>query len=215
VAGKTDKAEKGRKMKIKLTFTEGLLGTASANPEVHAEFIASKSADADKAKEEARAIHAEELMEKSTTVFPRNADGAAMLWDYQIKGFLKEAVGVLLDFQEPDMKVGKAKLSRWTFKKIVDNAVFVTPRAIPLQVPEGCELSRCTRPLRADTMKGERVALATSEEAPRGTVIEFEITTLAPAMDGLIRKCLDYGALKGVGQWRNSGKGRFVWEEVK
>ena len=25
----------------------------------------------------------------------------------------------------------------------------------------------------------------------------------------------DYGAMRGLGQWRNSGKGRFQWEELK
>lgn len=30
----------------------------------------------------------------------------------------------------------------------------------------------------------------------------------------LVREWLDYGALKGMGQWRNSGRGRFVWEEI-
>ena len=203
-----------RSMKVRIRFTEGLLGTASANPDVHAEFIASKSADADKAKEERAALHAEELVEKSVTVFPRGEDGAPMLWDYQVKGFLKESMGVLLDFSEPDCKIGKAKLSRWTFKKIVDNAVFVEPRRIPLAMPDGAKLGICTRPLRADTMKGERVALASSEEAPRGTVIEFEVTTLDKALDALVEKCLDYGAKKGVGQWRNSGKGRFAWEKI-
>lgn len=26
---------------------------------------------------------------------------------------------------------------------------------------------------------------------------------------------LDYGELRGIGQWRNSGKGRFTYEELK
>lgn len=29
----------------------------------------------------------------------------------------------------------------------------------------------------------------------------------------LVRVCLSYGVLRGIGQWRNSGKGRFLWEE--
>lgn len=29
-----------------------------------------------------------------------------------------------------------------------------------------------------------------------------------------VREWLDYGALRGLFQWRNSGKGRFEWEEV-
>ncbi len=199
-------------MKVKITFIEGLLGTASANPEIHQEFIASKSADKDKAKQEAAALRAEEIMEKSVTVFPRTEDGKPMLWDYQFKGFLKETLGILLDFCEPDCKIGKAKLSRWTYKKIVDNAVMVSPRVIPLELPDGTEITLCTRPLRADTMRGERVALATSEQVPAGTVCFVEINTLDKKLDELMQKCLDYGVNKGVGQWRNSGRGRFRWE---
>lgn len=29
-----------------------------------------------------------------------------------------------------------------------------------------------------------------------------------------VREWLDYGMLRGLGQWRNSGKGRFTWEEI-
>jgi len=202
-------------MKVRITFTEGLLGTASANPEVHEEFIAMKSADAAKVKEEIESLPAEDLIEKAITVFPRTEDGTPMLWDYQVKGFFKETLGILLDFALPDVKIGKAKLSRWTFKKIVDNAVMISPRRIPLRLPEGGAITHCTRPLRADTMKGERVALATSEEAPAGTMIEFELRTLDKKLDEYMIECLDYGKNKGMGQWRNSGRGRFVWEEIK
>ena len=27
-----------------------------------------------------------------------------------------------------------------------------------------------------------------------------------------MKECLDYGTMRGLGQWRNSGKGRFVWD---
>jgi hypothetical protein len=201
-------------MKLKVTLVEGMLGTASANPNIHAEFIASKSADADKAKEELESLHADDLIEKSMTVFPRDENGAPILFDYQVKGFLKETLGILLDFVESDCKIGKAKLSRWTHKKIVDNAVMVSPRKITLNMPEGGAITHCVRPLRAETMRGERVALATSEEVPAGTTFECEITTLDPKLDALMVKCLDYGANKGIGQWRNSGKGRFTWVEI-
>lgn len=199
-------------MKIKITLTEDMLGTASANPDIHKEYIASKSADAEKSEEELKALHADALMEKSTTVFPRDADGTPILWDYQFKGFIKEAVGVLVDLLDKETRIGKTKLTKFTHKRIVDNFIFVSPRKLRLSEKVG---SLCTRPLRADTMQGERVALASSETIPAGATFTCEIRTLNPQLDDLVRKCLDYGALKGIGQWRNSGKGRFTWEEVE
>ena len=199
-------------MKVRITTTEEMLGMASGNPELHNEFIASKSADAEKAKEELEALSAEDLIEKSMTVFPRDTDGTPIMWDYQIKGFFKEHLGILMDFMEPDCKIGKAKLSRWTCKRIVDNAVFVTPRKIRLNFSG--PVTTCTRPLRATTMKGDRVTLATSEALPAGVVMEFEVETLDPKLDELIVKCLDFGSKKGLGQWRNSGKGTFAWIKI-
>lgn len=198
-------------MKVKITLIEEMLGTSCHNKEVHEEFIASKSKDAEKCKEELEALSSEELMDKAVTVFARDTDGMPILWDYQVKGFIKEAVGVLIELAEKEIRVGKTKLSKYTFKRIVDNFVFVNPRKIRL-VPVG---EICTRPLRADTMKGERVSLASSETIPAGTSFELEIETLTPVLDELVVKCLDYGAKKGLGGWRNSGKGRFTWELVK
>jgi hypothetical protein len=198
-------------MKVRITLTEEMLGTASANPEIHKEFIASKSADAGKVEEEMKTIHADELMNKALTVFPKDEDGMPILFDYQVKGFFKDAVGLLLELSDKEVKVGKTKLSKFTHKRLVDNYVFIAPRKIRLAACGPI----CTRPLRADTMQGERVALASSETVPAGTVFEFEVKTLAPALEDMLKECLDYGALKGIGQWRNSGKGRFTWEEVK
>ena len=198
-------------MKVRITLTEEMLGTASANPELHKEFIASKSADADKLEEEMKALHADEAMAKAMTVYPRDDDGLPILFDYQVKGFFKDTVGLLLELDDKEIKVGKTKLSKFTYKRLVDNYVFVTPRKIRL-APVG---PVCTRPLRAATMQGDRVALASSETVPAGTVFEFEVSSLAPALTEMLRACLDYGALKGIGQWRNSGKGRFTWEEIK
>lgn len=195
-------------MKVKITLTEEMLGTASANPDIHKEFIASKSADAKKSEEELKALHADELMEKGMTVFPRTEDGYPILWDYQIKGYLKEVTGILLELLGKEIKVGKTKLSKYTFKRVVDNYVFVSPRQIKLSNKVG---DPCTRPLRAETMQGERVALATSETVPAGTTMVFEIKTLDPVLDDLMKRCLDYGEMKGLGQWRNSGKGRFSY----
>jgi hypothetical protein len=58
------------------------------------------------------------------------------------------------------------------------------------------------------------VALAISEEAPPGSSIEFYISILDESHEKAVREWLDYGVLRGIGQWRNSGKGRFAWEEL-
>ena len=46
-------------LKVKVTFTEEVLGTASANPEVHREFIASNAPDAPSMEEEVAALGVE------------------------------------------------------------------------------------------------------------------------------------------------------------
>lgn len=93
--------------------------------------------------------------------------------------------------------------------------VFVEQRKIPFKLPDGAECGRCERPLRASSASGERVALAASETVPAGTVLEFSILVMNPKDAETVREWLDYGRLRGLFQWRNSGKGRFEWEEVE
>lgn len=197
-------------MKARITLTEELLGTACANKDVHEEFIASRSKDAEKMQEELESLPAEDLLEKAVTVFPRDDDGTPILYDYQVKGFLKDAMAIQVQFMEEEKKVGKSKLTPYTVRRIVDNCVFVRPRKIRLAPVSGI----CTRPLRAQTRMGERVCLASSEIVPAYTTFDVEIVSLAPGLNEILEKCLDYGALKGLGQWRNSGKGRFSWEKL-
>lgn len=44
--------------------------------------------------------------------------------------------------------------------------------------------------------------------------MEFTITCMDEKDLKLVREWLDYGYYRGLGQWRNSGKGRFLWAEV-
>lgn len=91
---------------------------------------------------------------------------------------------------------------------------YATPREIPYDL-HGMKVDFCERPLRAQTPMGERVSIAKSESVPAGATAEFEIECLDPKLEDMVRECLDYGAKRGLGQWRNSGKGRFEWEEIK
>lgn len=193
-------------MKVKIKFLEEVLGTASANPDIHREYIASKAPDAESIEEEVAAIGVDAALEKSMTVFPRNEAGEPIFFDYQIKGFFKDSAGAL-------RKVTGSKCSKVkAYKKEIDGLLFVSPRMIPMELP--APISSCTRPLRASTAQGERVALATSETVPAGTTIELTITALTKDMLELAKECLDYGILRGIGQWRNSGKGRFEYEVI-
>ena len=57
--------------------------------------------------------------------------------------------------------------------------------------------------------------LAASETVPAGTTLDFEVLVMNPKDAETVREWLDYGQLRGLFQWRNSGKGRFTWEEVE
>lgn len=193
-------------MHVRLTFDEPLLGTSPANSEIYREFIGSKAPDAASVEDEVAALGADAVAERGMTVFPRLEDGTPFLWDYQIKGFFKDACGVLR--KVPGKRSAKIK----AYKKEIDGLIFPQPRRIPLALSG--PVRECQRPLRAQTAQGERVSLAMSEEVPEGSAVEFDVVCLDDGQADNVREWLDYGALRGIGQWRNSGKGRFTWEEL-
>ena len=96
-----------KKLKIHVTFTEGILGTATADPEIYSRFIGSKSPDAATLPEEVAALGEDAIIERGTTVFPKDEDGTLFLWDYQIKGFFKDACGMLSRLSGKDPETGK------------------------------------------------------------------------------------------------------------
>lgn len=191
-------------LKIKVTFDEEVLGTSASNPDIHREYIASNSPNALTMQEEVEAIGTEEVFEKSMTIFPKLEDGTPIAWDYQWKGFLKDAFGSL-------KKVPKTECSKIkAYKKEIDGLIFVMPRKIPFDV--NGSMGICQRPLRASTAQGERVALASSETVPEGSSMTFEIKCMLDSHVPAVLEALNYGQLRGFGQWRNSGKGRFHYE---
>lgn len=194
-------------IKVKVTMFEEILGTASANPEIHEEFIASKAPDAPSREEEVAAVGAEEVFEKGMTVFPRDKDGRPIAWDYQWKGFFKDACGALRKIPKTACSAIKA------YKKEIDGLIFPEPRQIPIEF-DG-EMGVCQRPLRGQTAQGERIALASSESIPAGATMTFDIRMLLPEHEKAVREMLNYGQLRGFGQWRNSGKGRFTYEVLE
>ena len=178
-----------KEIKVKLTFTEEILGTAPSDPEIYKKYIASKSEDTVKIEEEVATIGVDEVVNNARTVFSKNKDGELILWDYQIKGFFKDAIGML-------RQVKGTKCSKLTaYKKKVDGLVFVQPRQIEFE--NVIDIGDCQRPLRAST------------------TLTFTIILLNEDLEGVVMECLDYGKLRGLGQWRNSGKGTFTYEIIE
>lgn len=194
-------------MRVKLTLIEEMLGTSPNCEDIYRQFIGSKSPDADTIEEEVAALGVDEVAEKGMTVFPRNADGKPFMYDYQIKGFFKDACSALNRVAKSESKKIKA------YKKVIDGVIFVGEREVVIDM-NGGDMGVCERPLRAQTAQGERVALASSETVPAGSTLEFDIMILEPSYLKAVTEWLDYGQLRGLGQWRNSGKGRFMWEKV-
>ena len=196
---------------VKLTFMEGILGTSPNDEDIYKNFIIDKAKangaeiTMDTENAEVAALPLDEQIEKGMTVFPRTEDGKPFLYDYQVKGFFKDTCGMLK--RVPGTESNKVK----AYKKEIDGLIFVSPRQI---VFDNAEMDICQRPLRAQTMQGERVALAMSEEIKAGATIVVTFSYYLDSQEKLIREWLDYGQLRGIGQWRNSGKGRFTWEEV-
>lgn len=245
---------------INLTFTEPLLGTANCDPDIHETHVAGKILDAknrlDLTKAEKTDLIAEEkaLLEhqaeadlsKQKTIFPKLASGTPILWDYQLRGFFKEAIRCCLENGTVPCTQGETKVcSPSSVQEAVDRRLFVD-RTIPLRDPAGEKwtpdtLNRAdwgdlpylvkrtagqvptfTRPLRAMTMQGPRVCLATSEILPAGTRATFTVTLFTGTPIGakknpnritedMLLAALDWGRWVGIGQWRSGSFGRFTY----
>jgi len=215
--------------RVKVIFNETLLGTQPQR-DIAEEYLQSKAVTAREEKGEPTASDAEleaeletldELREKGTTAFHKltNEDGTQtpVLVDYQIKGFLKHAGGVLNGIK--GVKNLKSKVTQ---------RIFVRPRYLPIHradgkayllVPEGLEvtgdtLGTLSRPLRRDLgLMGPRTAIATSEEIPAGSYVECKLVVLKSELkEEVVNELFKYGQFEGLGQWRSGGHGSFDYE---
>lgn len=186
---------------VKLTFREPILGATPKDPDVYAGYIATKTALTDEqVAEELKTV--EKVEEKGWTGF-HMVDGRPVLLNYCLKGFFKDACGMLRRAPGSQSKGLKA------YKKVIDGLVFVKPRYIPLVLPEGESMGVLERPLRAQTAKGERVTVARSDTCPIGTTMEFTVEVLGTVTEALLREWFEYGARRGLSQWRNAEYGSF------
>ena len=210
-------------IRVRLTFIDSILGGEPNSKELHEDYIQSKIPDDQYEPEELERIKAEELQalmegdEKGKTVFYRNEDDEPCLKNNHIKGFFKSACAAM----KSDKDTLSSKMT--SYKKEIDTKIFVfadandrSSRFIPIQ--NHGEIGSCQRPLRAQTMQGERVAIADSEEIQAGAYIEFDVVMLKhdkkPIGAKLIEEWLEFGEFNGLGQWRNSGHGSFTYEII-
>lgn len=201
-----------KKLQVTIELIEEMLGTANSDPKIHEEFIASKAPDAASREEEVEALGVEAVVEKGKTIFPKE-DGKPFIYSYQIRGFFKAAAGFLQRCKGEKFAAHTNKIK--AYKKVIDGCIFVEPRKIMIEMPEGAEIGDCQRPLRAQTAQGERVALANSESVPEGSRMTFTIEIDNEAYTDAVLEWLAHGSKNGLGQWRNSGKGRFKIVDIK
>ena len=202
--------------KFRLTGTDSLLGSSPSSKEIFSTFLVDKTkttAESNAAREDVDNII--ENDEKGTTIFYRDKNGGLILKGYHIKGFLKEAAKALKD---------QVNLKSYLSK--VDTYVFVMEKNIPI-MRDGKQIMEpdgyLERPLRCETAQGPRVALSKSEEILDPWYVDVTIRVVenagtaksAPIDMDMIEGFLDYGAMKGLLQWRNAGHGSFEWEELK
>ena len=181
-------------MKVKIELTENLLGTIPKDKELYSSFIATKTT-VENESEELESV--KEIEEKGWTGF-HSDDKGLFVYDYFIKGFLKNAANIL-----------KEELGVRALKSKINDFVFVQPRKVYLgkKEPDGF----LERPIRGWTPSGYITSLVRSDFVSAGTKIVFDIFILKHKEidENLIKELLKYGALQGLGQWRNAGYGRF------
>lgn len=205
-----------KEKKFRLKGLMPILGSVALDKEIYTKYLATKSKT-----DEERARAAEDVdnvtnTEGGITGFYRDVEtGNVILKGYQIKGFFKEAAKALKD------QIGlTAHVSK------IDNFVFIAENNIPVmrdgewvQNPDGF----LERPLRGETAQGPRVSLAKSEMINEGWYVDITIKVIENkstkksvemSMD-VIEQLLEYGALKGLLQWRNAGYGSFSFEEIE
>ena len=195
-------------LKARITFARDLLGTTPTDDDLRRKYVESL------APKDKTSVHTDvdysvdDLLAKGTTAFYRHK-GVPVIRDYQFKGFCKDACGVLRRVP------GTKSYELTAYQKVIDGLVFCVDEHMQLNVPEGCAgASIMTRPLRTSGVGGERVALVSSECLPAGTWFDVEIKLLDARLMSPLLEWLDYGQLRGIGQWRNSGKGAFTWARL-
>lgn len=209
------------KREIELTFTDILVSTVPTNEDLFLEHVGKDHPEDIDHLPDPETI--EQEIQRQSCVFFRAADGQTpALHHHHIKGFLKDAARMLRRIppieqplvSDPERtKKVPATISgaMSSYLQKIDGLIFVEPDWLPLQLVNGAKAAWLDRPARVDTPRGPRTCLLHSESAPTGTIVHLAVRIYDPEYWPWIEEMLDYGANRGLGAWRNSGKGRFSW----
>mgnify|MGYP001576645634 FL=1 len=194
---------------IVLEFTEDMLASSPADPEVYARFIASRAVES-KAEETPNTADEVEGLPPvdergSWSVFHRNGDGI-YVFDYKVRGFLKEAAAAVTG--RTGLTAYKSKIDRWLF--VLPRRIYMTNGVGQIIAePQGA----LERPIRAMTMQGPRVSVKRSDLVREGARMSFRLVVLPLGERELTRERIgswfDYGQWTGMGEWRTGSYGRF------
>ena len=145
------------------------------------------------------------------------------IYDYQLRGMFKDSCGML---QRAKNNVSSELKS---YKKVIDGGIYTFPRRVAWDIPdtyidesgnevssydENGKLKVIQRAFRVSGPTGERSVLSSSEVIPAGSRIKFTIGVTNPTYLKFVHEWLNYGVIRGIGQWRNSGIGIFRWRKL-
>lgn len=188
---------KSEVVNFRIKFTDILLGTQPGDPELYSNFVGGNS-DED--------VSAETMVERGMTLFNLDREGDPCLMSYHWRSFIKEAMIALHSIEWSEIS------KVFAYRKLWDANIHVLGDTTKLVLPKGATVGTIERPLIAKNAAGKMSALAKSEFVPEGTTTEIQVFILEPSVKGKLLEAMAYGQIKGTGQWRNSGKGRFVAE---
>lgn len=185
---------------VTFELLEPLLGTIAKDPAVYEAYQRSQQSGEDEqvvVNEDGDEVKEEKKPDTTGwTTFYTDDEGRPVMFDYQVKGFLKEAGNTL-----------KKQVEVANLRHHIDNDVFIYPRRMVLAEKVDDVLER---PLRAMTAQGPRVTVVRSDviNPPRNWTWELKVLKGSKVTHSVLETCCEYGELKGLGQWRNGGYGR-------
>lgn len=199
---------------LRCQFIEPVLGSNPGSNQVASDYVSKLAPDAKSRKEEVELYGEEDVEDTLTTKFYQetvNGHKKYYILTYQFEGFLKAAAEALKRAELTNVVAFKKTLNQIVFASGT-NSVSPIERKIEIIRPEKTGIRTNQRSLKASTPKGDRTALASSEEIAKGATFELWIHLLDKKVADFILSLIEYGELSGIGQWRNAGYGRFRTE---